>query len=66
MGDAIGQHPGLAAAGAGDDHDRTIDIGSRFPLWFIQSVQKTHRGKNTQPLKAIHQKVITNGTNAYR
>jgi hypothetical protein len=32
VGDAVGEHPGLARAGAGDDEQRPVVVGDRVEL----------------------------------
>ena len=36
VGDAVGEHPGLARTGAGHDEQRAAGVGHRLPLHRVQ------------------------------
>ena len=40
VGDAVGEHPGLARAGAGDDQQRTVAVDDGLPLRGVQPLQE--------------------------
>ena len=39
-GDATGQHPGLAGAGAGDDEQRRAGVADRGPLRVVEPLEQ--------------------------
>ena len=49
VGDAVGDDAGLAAAGAGEDEDRTLDRQNRFSLAGVQAPQDGRRLSQLRP-----------------
>ena len=43
VGDPVGQHPGLARAGAGDDQQRRAGVDDRLPLRRVEPVEQLLR-----------------------
>ena len=44
VGDAVGQDPGLARAGTGDDQQRTVGVDDGVELVGVQAVDHSHGG----------------------
>jgi hypothetical protein len=46
-GDAMGDHPGLAASGSSQDQDRAFEEANCFTLLGIQTLKEVHLGEAT-------------------
>jgi hypothetical protein len=57
--DPMGDHPRLAAPGAGEDQERPLDVGYRLPLAGVQTFKEVHEnstgwGRNRPELRLYH------------
>ena len=62
MGDPVDQGPGLAAAGAGNDQQRTVAMGYRLILGLVQVVPADRRNVAAGREIVIGKKFVLHGT----